>query len=122
MDEPVCGQAFGKFLVALFAQAGSTLAPVMPALLHALVAKLAQATMPDCTLTLLYALAYLMAHHAEAVVAQLDATELDAGESALVTFVRRWLADVLYTTTPDMLQEHMTALMQLFQHLSLIHI
>lgn len=116
MDEQVCGQAFGKFLVALFAQAGSTLAPVMPALLHALVAKLAQATMPDCTLTLLYALAYLMAHHAEAVVAQLDATELDGGESALVTFVRRWLADVLYTTTPDMLQEHMTALMQLFQH------
>lgn len=116
MDEQVCGQAFGKFLVALFAQAGSMLAPVMPALLHALVAKLTQATMPDCTLTLLYALAYLMAHHAEAVVAQLDATELDGGESALVVFVRRWLADVLYTTTPDMLQEHFAALMQLFRH------
>ena len=57
-----------------------------------------------------------MAHHAEAVVAQLAATELEGGESALVTFVRRWLDDVLYTTTPDMLQEHMTALMQLFQH------
>ena len=116
MDEQMCGNALGKFLVTIFVQAGQQLAPVMAALLHALVAKLAHATTSECAWTLLYALAFLMAHHADAVVKQLDSTYMDRGESALVLFVRRWLADVGYVTTPDVLRVHIQGLVQLFMH------
>ena len=116
MDEQMCGHALGKFLVTIFVQAGERLAPVMAALLHALVAKLAHATTSECAWTLLYALAFLMAHHADAVVKQLDSTDMDRGESALVLFVRRWLADVGYVTTPDVMRVHIQGLVQLFIH------
>lgn len=115
LDEDECGQAFGHFLVVLFEKAGSLLAPVMPPLLQALVTKLAHAVNPSCTQTLLYALVYLVAHHVDAVMAQLISTEVD-GVLAIVVFVRRWLADVAYVTAHDVLAVHMQALMQLYMH------
>lgn len=113
-DESLCGMPLGTLLVTLFVQAGHGLSPVMPALLHALVHKLATAQTSTCVLALLFPLAYLVAEHTDAVLAQLLNTQL--GEtSALEVLVRVWLREVGHVHSWFVGNVHLMGLAQLLE-------
>lgn len=114
-DEALCGMPLGTLLVTLFVQVGADLDPVMPALLDALVKKLVSASTPECQLALLFPLAYLVAEHTDAVVAQLSAVPL-GDASALVAMVRVWLAEVAHVHSWFVLNVHVLGLARLLSH------
>lgn len=113
-DESLCGMPLGTLLVTLFVQTGAGLNPVMPALLHALVAKLAAAQTSTCVLALLFPLAYLMAEHTDAVLAQLQSTQL-GDASALEVLVRMWLREVGHVHSWFVGNVHLLGLGQLLE-------
>lgn len=113
-DESLCGMPLGTLLVTLFVQAGEGLSPVMPALLHALVAKLATAMTSTCVLALLFPLAYLVAEHTDAVLAQLQSTPLGP-TSALEVLVRVWLRELGHVHSWFVGNVHLLGLGQLLE-------